>query len=308
MISDFKAGTKVCQAVLLRVQKIGNSSNGGVFARGLLEDNSGKIPFIVFEAGIVDKMRSMEGPRVMMVGGMVDINKFSNDMTLQLVLQRMEEIMPEDDITHLLPNGDFDHQEYENKLQKLIKGVMTPGIRLLLENIFSGSLYDKFLINPAGMRLHHAYIGGLLQHSVDVAGIAQALAERIGGVDKDLIVAGALLHDIGKLREISSDIGFPYTMEGRLLGHVAMSAVMVQEAAAKAKVTGPKLQQLLHIVLSHHGEQEKGSPVACATKESFIVHYADEIDAIMNQFSKNEGKNPWEYNKMLQRFYCMKLD
>ena len=98
MISDFKAGTKVCQAVLLRVQKIGNSSNGGVFARGLLEDNSGKMPFIVFEAGIVDKMRSVEGPKVMMVGGMVDINKFSNDMTLQLVLQRMEEIMPEDDI------------------------------------------------------------------------------------------------------------------------------------------------------------------------------------------------------------------
>ena len=302
MISDFKAGTKVCQAVLLRVQKIGNSSNGGVFARGLLEDNSGKMPFIVFEAGIVDKMRSMEGPKVMMVGGMVDINKFSNDMTLQLVLQRMEEIMPEDDITHLLPNGDFDHQEYENKLQKLIKGVMTPGIRLILENIFSGTLYDKFLINPAGMRLHHAYIGGLLQHSVDVAGIAQSLADRIGGVDKDLIVAGALLHDIGKLREISSDIGFPYTMEGRLLGQVSMSAVMVQEAAGKAKVTGPKLQQLLQIVLSHHGEQEKGSPVACATKESFIVHYADEIDAIMNQFSKNEGKNPWEYNKMLQRF------
>ena len=227
MISDFKAGTKVCQAVLLRVQKIGNSSNGGVFARGLLEDNSGKMPFIVFEAGIVDKMRSMEGPKVMMVGGMVDINKFSNDMTLQLVLQRMEEIMPEDDITHLLPNGDFDHQEYENKLQKLIKGVMTPGIRLILENIFSGTLYDKFLINPAGMRLHHAYIGGLLQHSVDVAGIAQSLADRIGGVDKDLIVAGALLHDIGKLREISSDIGFPYTMEGRLLGHVSMSATQL---------------------------------------------------------------------------------
>ena len=110
------------------------------FARGLLEDNSGKMPFIVFEAGIVDKMRSMEGPKVMMVGGMVDINKFSNDMTLQLVLQRMEDIMPEDDITHLLPNGDFDHQEYENKLQKLIKGVMTPGIRLIWK-IFSAGLY-----------------------------------------------------------------------------------------------------------------------------------------------------------------------
>lgn len=302
MISDFKAGKKVCQAVLLRVQKIGNSSNGGVFARGLLEDNSGKIPFIVFEAGIVDKLRSMEGPQVMMVGGMVDINKFSNDMTLQLVVQRMEAIMPEDDITHLLPQGNFDRQEYEQRLQKLIKGVLTPGIRLILENIFSGNIYDKFLVNPAGMRLHHAYIGGLLQHSVDVAGIAVALADRIGGVDKDLIVAGALLHDVGKLKEISSEIGFPYTTEGRLLGHISMSASMVQEAASKVKVTGPKLQQLVHIILSHHGEQEKGSPVACATKESFIVHYADEIDAIMNQFSKHEGKNPWEYNKMLQRF------
>lgn len=302
MINDFKAGNKVCQAVLLRVQKIGNSSNGGVFARGLLEDNSGKMPFIAFEAGIVDKMRLMEGPKVMMVGGMVDINKFSNDMALQLIVQRMEEIMPEDDITHLLPQGDFDHEEYKNKLQKLIKGVMTPGIRLVLDNIFTEPVYDKFVLNPAGMRLHHAYIGGLLQHSVDVTGLALALAEKIGGVDKDLVVAGALLHDIGKLREISSEIGFPYTMEGRLLGHIAMSAAMVQEAATKVKVTGPKLQQLLHIILSHHGEQEKGSPVACATKESFIVHYADEIDAIMNQFGKNDSKNPWEYNKMLQRF------
>lgn len=130
MISDFKAGTKVCQAVLLRVQKIGNSSNGGVFARGLLEDNSGKMPFIVFEAGIVDKMRSMEGPKVVMVGGMVDINKFSNDMTLQLVLQRMEDIMPEDDITHLLPNGDFDHQEYENKLAKTYQRSYDPGNKI----------------------------------------------------------------------------------------------------------------------------------------------------------------------------------
>lgn len=302
MIVDFKAGTKICQSVLLRVQKIGNSSNGGVFARGLLEDNSGKIPFIVFEAGIVDKMRSMDSPKVMMVGGIVDINKFSSDMVLQVVVQRMEDIVPADDITHLLPQGEFDQAEYKEKLDKLIKSVMTPGIRLILENVFSGSTYEQFLINPAGMRLHHAYIGGLLQHSVDVANLALVMAERVGGMDKDLVLAGALLHDVGKLKEISPAIGFPYTTEGRLLGHISMSAVMVQEAASKAKVTGHKLQQLLHIILSHHGEQEKGSPVACATKESFIVHYADEIDAIMNQFGKNEGSNPWKYNKMMQRF------
>ena len=302
MIKDFKAGSKISQPALVRVQKIGNSSNGGVFARGLLEDNSGRIAFICFEAGLVDKLRQLEGAEAFMVSGAVDINKFSNDMTLQVVVQKFDNLLPEDDITNLLPKGNFNEQEYIIRLQNLIKTVRNPGLRALLETIFSGNLYDKFIMNPAGMRMHHAYIGGLLQHSVDVAGIAIALAEQIGNVDKDLVVAGALLHDIGKLREISSQIGFPYTNEGRLLGHIAMSIIIVQEAAAKLKMPAARLEQLQHILLSHHGDNEKGSPVECATKEAFIVHYADEIDAIMNQFETYDDKNPWEYNKMMQRF------
>ena len=302
MIKDFKAGAKIIQPALVRVQKIGNSSNGGVFARGLLEDNSGRIPFICFEAGLVDKLRQLEGAEAFMISGAVDINKFSNDMALQVVVQKFDNLLPEDDITNLLPKGNFNEQEYITRLQNLIKTVRNPGLRALLETIFSGNLYDKFIMNPAGMRMHHAYIGGLLQHSVDVAGIAIALAEQIGNVDKDLVVAGALLHDIGKLREISSQIGFPYTNEGRLLGHIAMSIIIVQEAAAKLKLPAARLEQLQHILLSHHGDNEKGSPVECATKEAFIVHYADEINAIMNQFETYDDKNPWEYNKMMQRY------
>ena len=302
MISEFKAGAKICQSVLMRVQRVGTSSNGAPFARGLLEDNSGKIPFITFEAPIVEKLRDMDGPAPMMVSGSVDINKFSGEMALQVIIKKVSDIVPEDDISNLLPEGDFDHAAYKDKFDRLIKSVLTPGLRLVLDNVFEGETYERFLRNPAGMRLHHAYIGGLLQHSVDVATLASNMADTIGGVDKDLIVAGALLHDVGKLREISASMGFPYTTEGRLLGHISMSAAMVQEAAAKARVTSPKLQHLLHIVLAHHGEPEKGSPVACATKEAFIVHYADELDAIMNQYKKTDGKNPWEFNKMLQRY------
>ncbi|MBQ8418393.1 MAG: HD domain-containing protein [Phascolarctobacterium sp.] len=302
MIKDFKAGVKIIQPALVRVQKIGNSSNGGVFARGFLEDNSGRIAFICFESGLVDKLRQMEGVEAFMVSGAVDINKFSNDMTLQVVVQKFDDLLPEDDITNLLPKGNFNEQEYITRLQNLIKTVRNPGLRALLETIFSGNIYDKFIMNPAGMRMHHAYIGGLLQHSVDVAGIAIALAEQIGNVDKDLIVAGALLHDIGKLREISPQIGFPYTNEGRLLGHIAISVMMVQEAAAKLKLPAARLEQLQHILLSHHGENDKGSPVVCATKEAFIVHYADEIDAIMNQFNTYDDKGVWEFNKMMQRY------
>ena len=302
MIKDFKAGVKIIQPALVRVQKIGNSSNGGVFARGLLEDNSGRIPFICFEAGLVDKLRQLEGAEAFMVNGAVDINKFSNDMALQVVVQKFDALLPADDITNLLPKGNFDEKEYVTRLQNLIRAVRNPSLHALLETIFSGAIYDKFIVNPAGMRMHHAYIGGLLQHSVDVAGIAIALAEQIGNVDKDLVIAGALLHDIGKLREISSQIGFPYTNEGRLLGHIAMSVIIVQEAAAKLKLPAARLEQLQHILLSHHGDNEKGSPVECATKEAFIVHYADEINAIMNQFDTYDDKNPWEYNKMMQRY------
>ena len=302
MISEFKAGAKICQSVLMRVQRVGTSSNGAPFARGLLEDNSGKIPFITFEAPIVEKLRDMDGPAPMMVSGSVDINKFSGEMALQVIIKKVSDIVPEDDISNLLPEGDFDHAAYKDKFDRLIKSVLTPGLRLVLDNVFEGETYERFLRNPAGMRLHHAYIGGLLQHSVDVATLASNMADTIGGVDKDLIIAGALLHDVGKLREISASMGFPYTTEGRLLGHISMSAAIVQEAAVKARVTGPKLQHLLHIVLAHHGEPEKGSPVACATKEAFIVHYADELDAIMNQYKKTDGKNPWGFNKMLQRY------
>ena len=132
------------------------------------------------------------------------------------------------------------------------------------------------------------------------------MADTIGRVDKDLIVTGALLHDIGKVREISSGMGFPYTTEGRLLGHITMSVLMVREAAVELKLPLTSLQQLEHIILSHHGDQEKGSPMACATKEAFIVHYADEMNAIMNQFDVKDNKSPWEFNTMMKRYLLLK--
>lgn len=301
MLNNLKAGQKMLQAAVVRVQKVGTSSNGGVFARGTLEDNGGHLAFICFEAALVEKMRNLEGPTAFMVGGDVDINKFANDMSLQLIIKRLEELVPGDDISNLVPMGDFDVEGYKNKLINYIKAVRTTTLRKLLETIFSGDTYEAFVHNPAGMKMHHAYIGGLLQHSIDVADLAVAMAERIEGVDKDLVITGALLHDIGKIKEISAELGFPYTNAGRFMGHIAMTSMMVQEVALKLNIPANRLEHLQHILLSHHGENEKGSPVACATREAFIVHYADEINAVMNQFEQREGKSPWEYNRMLGR-------
>lgn len=308
MISEIKAGERLVQAVVLRLQKVGNSSNGGIFAKGTVEDNSGKIQFIAFERDIVRRLQDLEAAKAFMISGPVDIVKYSSNLALQVVIQKLDNIMPEDDISNLLPVGDFDHQAYQTKLAGLIEGIRTPSLRMLLQKIFSGKFYEDFCKNPAGTKMHHAYLGGLLQHSVDVAFLASSMAEEIGGADKDLVIAGALLHDIGKVREISAGIGFPYTTEGRLLGHITISAFLIREAALELKLPLFSLQQLEHIILSHHGDNEKGSPMACATKEAFIVHYADEINAIMNQFDATDKKIQWDYNFMMKRFLMLKKE
>lgn len=302
MIADFKPGDKFEQPCLVRLQKIGTSSNGKAYAKGLLEDNSGCVPFICFDLGPINRLKNAEVPRPFIIGGNVDINKYTTDMSLQVIVQKADVPGPEDSINELLPRAEINLEEYKAKLDSYMESVEDEGLRKLVKNILSGETYEQVLINPAGMRLHHAYIGGLLQHTVCVTDLALSMAKAIGDVDMDLVLAGSLLHDIGKLKEISPDLGFPYTDEGRLLGHISMGSMLIKEMGKRVpELTEEKLTALLHIILAHHGEREKGSPVVCATKESFIVHYADETDAIMNQFPKMKEKS-WEYNKMLQRY------
>jgi 3'-5' exoribonuclease len=302
MISEFKAGDKIEQPCLVRLQKIGTSSNGKAYAKGLLEDNSGCVPFICFEAGPINRLKSIDVPRPFVIGGNVDVNKFSTDMSLQVIVQKAEHPGPKDSIDNLLPRADIDLEDYKKQFDGLINKITDPGLSKLVKLILSGETYEQMLINPAGMRLHHAYIGGLLQHTVNVSKLALAMAQAIGEVDEDLVLAGTLLHDVGKLQEISPELGFPYTTPGRMMGHISIGAMEIAEIGKKIKeLPKERLDALVHIILSHHGEQEKGSPIACATKESFIVHYADETDAIMNQY-QNMKKHNWEYNKMLQRY------
>ncbi len=304
MLDEFKAGDKIRHIVVCRVQKIGTSSNGGVFARGTVQDNSVTIPFVCFDSYTVELLRNnLAGPKVFTVYGTIDVNRYANDGSLQLMLQKVEEPLLEDNLEHLLPQGGIDTQKYEARFKALLEKIIDPEIRRLLDEIFAGNLYQSYKTNPAGMRLHHAYIGGLLEHSVDVAELALAMAEKIGDTDKDLVIAASLLHDLGKLKEISQDIGFPYTDEGKLNGHITLGAIMVSEAAARLSppLAPGRLNAVLHIIISHHGMQEKGSPIVCKTKEAFIVNHADELDSIMNQFRRPDSAGEWQYSKMLGR-------
>lgn len=305
MLNTFKQGQKIRHCIIMRLQKVGQTSSGGAFARGSVQDNSGMMNFICFEAKTVDFLKELQSPSTVKISGTVQADKFSSDGMLQIIIEGAELPNEQDDLSHLLPCTPKDIEVYKQMLEELIEDIQADYIKALLKGILLEDVsYGKFVKSPAAMKHHHAYIGGLLEHSVDVAKIAKAIAGQIGPVNVDLVVAGALLHDIGKIKEISSDIGFEYTETGRFIGHITLGALLLERAIARIKGF-PKQQalELMHIILAHHGDCEKGSPVGCVTRESFVVHYADEISAVLNQFEENapEGKISWQYNKMIGR-------
>lgn len=302
MLNEFRAGDKINYNVLLKLHKIGATSTGGVFARGTVQDNSTVLTFVTFEAKAVDFLKECSAPTVLTVTGTVDCNKYSSDGALQLVISTVDYPAEDAELSHLLPYTPKDINTYQTLLKELITKIRRPHLNKLVKKIMSGEIYKKFIRNPAASSYHHAYIGGLVEHSVDVARLAEAMAHQVDNVDTDIVIAGALLHDIGKIYEISSEIGFCYTDVGKMIGHITLGALLVErEIAQLDDFSLEDKQHLLHIILSHHGTCDKGSPVMCASRESFLVHYADELNAILNQFDMCEQKDEWHYSKMLSR-------
>ena len=301
MLGSFKVGDKVCHVAIVKMQKAGTTATGGVFVRGSLQDNSGTMSFISFSQEVSDFFKDNTAS-VLTVCGTIQLDRYSQDGARQMIVERVSLPADEADLSHLIPYTPRNIVEYQKKLGDLIALVERRHIHELLKEIFQGDVFNRFSKNPAAMKHHHAYIGGLLEHSVDVANLAVAMAKQCEGINLDLIIAGGLLHDIGKIKEISPDIGFEYTDVGRFVGHLVLGAMLVEKALAKIKdFPRQDAVELMHILLSHHGTVDKGSPVASSTKESLLVHYADEVNAIMNQFDQTEqsDKSEWQYNKML---------
>ncbi len=183
-------------------------------------------------------------------------------------------------------------------------------LRQLLDAFFPvfGAQKELFSAHPAAEGFHHNYRGGLAEHTLSVATIAQALQAQYPIADRDLVIAGALLHDVGKLTELTDAPACEYSDAGRLIGHISLGAMKLSEACAKIEGFPAELRdRLMHIILSHHGSLEFGSPVLPATPEALIVHLADDADAKLKEMKdgieldREEGS--WTaYNKALQRY------
>lgn len=226
---------------------------------------------------------------------------------LQLNITKIQVYEGECDLQTFLPHTKKDVDVLEEQLMNFIEKVNNPYLKKLLETIFyEETTFQAFTQHSAGKMVHHAYLNGLLEHSVSVTTIGVTLAGLYEGVCLDYVIAGCLLHDIGKLRELTAFPRNDYSDEGQLLGHIMIGSEMVHDYIKQIPDFPDEIERILkHILISHHGELEYGSPIVPKCLEAMIVHLADYSDSrikMVEEMVENSHESPYVgYHKLLAR-------
>lgn len=280
-VRDLTPGTSVEEVYLLSAKETKQTRQGKPFFRLRVGDRTGTVDCTVWE---VDSF----APGIK-VGDLVTVRARVTEYQgkAQLEATRVSEAPPGTaQPRDFLPSTYRDLEELKGFLQFHIGSVYDRDYAALLAVIFGDAEFlEVFATAPAAKVYHHAYLGGLIEHTVSVAEMCEFVAQQYGRVDRYLLLTAALLHDVGKTRELSFETAIDYTDAGRFLGHVIQGVTLVNERAAEVKgLPEAKLQQLLHCIVSHHGELEWGSPIRPHTIEALILHHVDNLDAKVKGF------------------------
>jgi 3'-5' exoribonuclease len=268
-------GEAVDSVFALRSRDLRPTRTGESYLAMELADRSGRIPAVMFGA------RAGEG--AVPVGSVVrvrgTVTSFRGQRRISADWLAIEDGA---DSADLLAAGLRDTDELLGFLESLMGEVRHPGLRAVLARVFGDAAFmERFARCPAAQTHHHAYVGGLLEHTVSVAATCQAVGQGYDAVDADLLLAAALLHDIGKVDELAFETSIEYTDQGRLIGHVVLGERRVADAMAHVGEVLPRTMalRLSHVLLSHHGELEWGSPKRPCTLEALVLHHVDNLDA-----------------------------
>lgn len=185
------------------------------------------------------------------------------------------------DLDDFIPSCPIEKELMLMQLDAMIDMIENENIKKITEHLIKNN-YEKYTVYPAAAQVHHAFAGGILFHSISICNLAIKVAEQYPFLNRDYLIAGSLLHDLGKTIELSGCVATTYTDEGKLLGHISIGAMMIDEAAKELNIVGEEVLILKHIILSHHGNPEFGSPVQPKTCEAFVVHSLDDLDSKLN--------------------------
>jgi 3'-5' exoribonuclease len=306
-ISELDAGQQIDEVYMVTQPVLRSTTRGDLYIAMYLSDKTGRLNGRMWQAteeiyGLLPK----EG--FVNIKGRVEVYQGA----LQIVADHINVVSAEKvSLEDYLPRTEKNIEQMFARVKQLVSVVKNRDLKALVGAFLADEqLMQKFCRAPAAMVYHHSYLGGLLEHTLNMLEVATAILPLYPKLQAELVLAGIFLHDMGKTEELSYDTGFGYTDSGQLLGHITQTITMINRkvdslAQKGTSVDRATLDNIQHIVLSHHGSYEFGSPKLPATAEAFMVCYIDDLDAKMNQVTEaidNQlGDSNWtDYKKSLE--------
>lgn len=280
MIKDLIERGNASGVYLIKDVNKGITTNGLNYLSFVLQDKSGVIDAKKWDVTAEDINKSEKGKIVRIDG---EVTKFKDK--LQIRIADIYEVDPEDnDLSSLLMLGSIEFNALIEDFNYYKNSIKNDDCKVILDAVFK-KYYSKFIDYPAAVRNHHEFYHGLLHHSVMMCKVAEQLS-KLYDCDYDLLISGCLLHDIGKVIEFSGYVAPSYTNEGNLLGHISIGMSIIKEISDELKITSEVPLLLEHMILSHHGKLEYGSPVVPLTREALLLSMIDDLDAKMMVLDK----------------------
>ncbi|TFD97667.1 MULTISPECIES: 3'-5' exoribonuclease YhaM [Jeotgalibacillus] len=276
-ITFLNAGDQVEQFLLIKQTTKGVTTAGKPFLTLIFQDRSGEIEAKLWDAGDEEEKRFQPQTIVKVAG---EIHNYRGKNQLRLKQIRPASATDNVQMGEFLETAPLSKDEMTEELTQYIFEMKNPVIQRITRHLVKK--YQKaFLEFPAATKNHHEFVSGLAYHVVSMLKIAKSLTELYPNLNKDLLYAGVILHDMGKVKELSGAVSATYTLEGNLLGHISIMVNEIAEAAKELEVEGEEVLMLQHMILSHHGKAEWGSPKPPMLREAEILHYIDNLDAKM---------------------------
>lgn len=270
-----------------------NGANRATYLSMTLQDDTGIIDAKLWNAS-EEQVKTLVKGKVVQIKG--DIIKYNDDKQMKIIKINVLSNNEKDKIK-FLKQAPLDSTFMIEQIKKYIEKIDNMKLYQLVKTLFEDNI-EKLTIYPAASKNHHEYVSGLAFHTYGMLKIAEAFCDLYPSLNKDLLYAGITLHDLGKTVELSGPVVPEYTLEGKLLGHISISNAMIKETADKLHIEGEEVTLLQHMILSHHGKNEYGSPVLPQIKEAEILYLIDNIDARMAMMDKAlEGVEPGNFTK-----------
>jgi 3'-5' exoribonuclease len=282
--------------VLIKEATKGTASNGKPFLTLVLRDATGEIEAKLWDITQEDETLFIQEQIIHIVG---ELNQFRGKSQMRVNAIRLAQPTDGVQVSDFIEKAPVEREELMEKLTEAIFEMKNPTIQRIVRATVK-KYQEPLLVYPAATKNHHEYVSGLAHHIVSMLRIARELCELYPQLNKDLLYAGIILHDIGKIKELSGVVSTSYTLHGKLLGHIPMMVEEIGHIAKELKIEGEEIVILQHLVLSHHGKAEWGSPTPPLVREAEILHFIDLIDAKMNMLNRAlEKVKPGEFTERL---------